>query len=99
MAPAIPHALILLQAVLDILPYPRSHVRHSIRTASVECFDEVTIRRPRPAAGAVAAESETEVEQPDLPFELPGAYDEEEGGLRSRLKASRLDLPTADSLS
>lgn len=99
MAPAIPHALLLLQALLDILPYPRSHVRHSIRTASVECLDEVTIRRPRPAAGAVAAESETEVGEPDLPFELPGAFDEEEGGLRSRLKVSSLDLPIADSLN
>lgn len=89
MAPAIPHALILLQAILDILPYPRSHVRHSIRTASVECFDEVTIRRPR----AGAAE---EVED-DLPFELPGAYDEEEGGLRSRLKVRTTALCVCDA--
>ncbi|ORY29664.1 hypothetical protein BCR39DRAFT_531515 [Naematelia encephala] len=44
MGAAIPQALLLLHAVLDILPYPlgKRGMWYEIRTASVECVDEVS---------------------------------------------------------
>lgn len=41
MGAAIPHAMQLLFALLDILPFPRQHMYHEIRTTSVQCVDEV----------------------------------------------------------
>lgn len=40
---AIPHALLLLHALLDVLPYPLGHngVWYEIKTDSVDCVDEV----------------------------------------------------------
>ncbi|EIW71619.1 hypothetical protein TREMEDRAFT_60541 [Tremella mesenterica DSM 1558] len=41
---AIPHALLLLHALLDILPYPKGSggMWYEIKTGSVECVDEVS---------------------------------------------------------
>lgn len=43
LAAAIPHALLLLHSLLDILPYPvgRKGMWYEIRTGSVECVDEI----------------------------------------------------------
>ncbi len=38
---SIPHSLLLLHALLDILPYPKQYVNYEIRTSTVECTDEV----------------------------------------------------------
>jgi len=44
LAAAIPHALLLLHALLDILPYPQGDkgMWYEIRTGSTECIEEVT---------------------------------------------------------
>lgn len=44
---AIPHAFLLLHALLDCLPYPRSPrgLWYEIKTGSVECIDEVTVNQ------------------------------------------------------
>ncbi|OWZ37732.1 hypothetical protein C366_04617 [Cryptococcus neoformans Tu401-1] len=43
LGPAISHALLLLHALLDLLPYPKGEkgMWYEIRTGSVECVDEV----------------------------------------------------------
>ena len=41
MAAAIPHALLLLHALLDILPFSQRALWYEIRTGSTECTDEV----------------------------------------------------------
>jgi len=48
LAAAIPHALLLLHALLDILPYPQGDkgMWYEIRTGSTECIEEV-----KPQAG------------------------------------------------
>ena len=38
---AIPQAFLLLHAILDVLPFPKSAMRYEIYTGSVECVDEV----------------------------------------------------------
>ena len=44
LAAAIPHALLLLHALLDILPYPQGDkgMWYEIRTGSTECVEEVS---------------------------------------------------------
>lgn len=42
MGAAIPHAMQLLFALMEILPFPRQHIYHEIRTTSVQCVDEVS---------------------------------------------------------
>ena len=43
MTAAIPHALLLLHAVMDVLPYPKGPkgMWYEIHTGSTECVDEV----------------------------------------------------------
>ena len=41
MSAAIPHALLLLHALLDLLPYGRNSLSYEIKTGSVECVDDV----------------------------------------------------------
>lgn len=38
---AIPHALLVLHSLLDILPFPKKHVSHELKSSSVKCFDEL----------------------------------------------------------
>lgn len=38
---SIPHALLILHALLDILPYPKQYVRYELRTGSIDCVDEM----------------------------------------------------------
>ncbi|KAG7563150.1 hypothetical protein FFLO_01458 [Filobasidium floriforme] len=50
---AIPHALLVLHSLLDILPFPKKHVSHELKSSSVKCFDELksTGGRKRKAGG------------------------------------------------
>ena len=61
MSAAIPQALLLLHALMDILPYPKGEkgMWYEIRTGSVECVDEVSAG-PRGDSG-VEKEKEDEV--------------------------------------
>jgi hypothetical protein len=42
---SIPHAMLLLHALLDILPYPKQYVTYEIRTSTTACTDEMFGKR------------------------------------------------------
>lgn len=70
---AIPHALLLLHALIDLLPYPKGPkgMWHEIHTGTAECVDEVD----------VGADGENE-------FSGIGAVEENEPERRARLNVS-----------
>lgn len=99
MAAAIPHAILLLHALLDILPYPQGSngMWYEIRTGSVECIDE--IRPSRKGKGKEKAKeqgTDTEgdvqmaptTEDDELDLEGIGAVEEDEHEIQARLKVS-----------
>ncbi len=79
---AIPHTLLVLYALLDILPYPRQYVTHELRTSTVECTDEML-----GASGLDELErhglSATERDGKGRPLEV---FEEEESEMRTRQK-------------
>jgi hypothetical protein len=97
MAAAIPHAILLLHALLDILPYPQGSngMWYEIRTGSVECVDEVRpSRKGKGKEKENAADAEGDVQMvpvsadDDLDLAGIGAVEEDEPQIQSRLKVS-----------
>ena len=87
LAAAIPHALLLLHALLDILPYPQGDkgMWYEIRTGSTECIEEVKAKAGGKDKGkevdeAVMGDAE-EMEFGDI-----GGIEEEEPERISKLK-------------
>lgn len=64
MAAAIPHAILLLHALLDILPYPRGDkgMWYEIRTGSTECIDEVRPTTSKKKGKEKAVDTEGDVQ-------------------------------------
>ena len=84
---AIPQALLLLHALMDILPFPKGEkgMWFEIRTGSVECLDEVS-RRPLAEKNKLHDQS---VDALTLHDELDiGGMEEDEPERESRTKAS-----------
>ncbi|KAJ9104659.1 hypothetical protein QFC21_002157 [Naganishia friedmannii] len=79
---AIPHAVMLLYALVDILPYPRQFVHHEIRTESVDCVDEMVGVEPV-VGGKAKGKGKGKAEEGKV-FSI---FEEDEGGLRSRTKS------------
>lgn len=71
---AIPHAVMLLYALVDILPFPKQFIHHEIQTSSVECHDEMSFVATVEGKGKRKALA---------------IFEEDEGGIRSRTKVSR----------
>lgn len=100
MAAAIPHAILLLHALLDILPYPQGSngMWYEIRTGSVQCIDEVRPSRKGKEKAEQGDKTDTEgnVQMApvstdhdlDLDLEGIGAVEEDEPHIESRLKVS-----------
>ena len=89
LAAAIPHALLLLHALLDILPYPQGDkgMWYEIRTGSTECIEEVTPK----AAGKGKGKEINEVVKggvEEMEFGDIGGIEEEEPERISKLKVS-----------
>ncbi|RXK34930.1 hypothetical protein M231_07801 [Tremella mesenterica] len=78
---AIPHALLLLHALLDILPYPKGSggMWYEIKTGSVECVDEVSTLPDLSNPTGLEGEEE---------FPGVGAIEEDEPERVSRIKSS-----------
>lgn len=101
MAAAIPHALLLLHALLDILPYPQGDkgMWYEIRTGTTECVDEVMSKEKGKAkANPEAAEGDGDVsmegaKEAEVDLSDIGAVEEDEPERVSRLKVSLLLLP------
>lgn len=97
MAAAIPHAILLLHALLDILPYPKgaNGMWYEIRTGSVECIDEM-----KPSRKGKEKEKQTDSEgdvqmavvTPGEELDLAGigSVEEDEPQTQARLKVSSL---------
>ena len=88
LAAAIPHALLLLHALLDILPYPQGDkgMWYEIRTGSTECIEEV-----KPQAGKGKGKEIDEVmmgEEEEIDFGDIGGIEEEEPERISKLKVN-----------
>ena len=66
MSAAIPQALLLLHALLDVLPYPKGDrgMWYEIKTGSVECVDEVD-RAPETAEDELAGLGGIEEDEPE----------------------------------
>jgi hypothetical protein len=100
MAAAIPHALLLLHALLDILPYPQGEkgMWYEIKTGTTECVDEVMSKEKGKAkAKSEAAEGDGDVSmeganEAEIDFSNIGAVEEDEPERVSRLKVSLLLL-------
>jgi hypothetical protein len=75
---AIPHAVMLLYALIDILPFPRQFIHHEIQTSSVECHDEMSFVAGLAADGAGKGKGKA-----------LAIFEEDEAGMRSRTKVSR----------
>lgn len=90
MAAAIPHAILLLHALLDILPYPQGSngMWYEIRTGSVECLDEVKPQDSRKGKGKEKADAAGDVQMDDRELDLGsiGAVEEDEPTMQARLK-------------
>jgi hypothetical protein len=89
LAAAIPHALLLLHALLDILPYPQGDkgMWYEVRTGSTECIEEVKAQAGGKGKGKeideVVMDEETE-------FGDIGGIEEEEPERISKLKVSSI---------
>lgn len=75
---AIPHAVMLLYALIDILPFPRQYIHHEIQTSSVECHDEMSFVAGLGADGAGKGKGKA-----------LAIFEEDEARIRSRTKVSR----------
>lgn len=66
MTAAIPHALLLLHALVDILPYPKGPkgMWYEIRTGTTECIDEVELETKGAGADEFAGIGSVEAEAP-----------------------------------
>ena len=90
LAAAIPHALLLLHALLDILPYPQGDkgMWYEIRTGSTECIEEV-----KPQAGGKGKGKEIDevlMDAEEMEFGDIGGIEEEEPERISKLKVSTI---------
>ncbi|KAJ9119973.1 hypothetical protein QFC24_005456 [Naganishia onofrii] len=84
---AIPHAIMLLYALVDILPYPKQFIHHEIRTESVECMDEMVVVDPAAVGkggNGKAGKGKGKADERGKAFSI---FEEDEGGLRSRTKS------------
>lgn len=68
LAAAIPHALLLLHALMDVLPYPKGDkgMWYEISTGSVECVDEVTTGANGAASKGAGKRKKRKVEKADV---------------------------------
>jgi hypothetical protein len=87
LAAAIPHALLLLHALLDILPYPQGNkgMWYEIRTGSTECIEEV---KPQVGGKGKGKEIDEVMDAEEIDFGDIGGIEEEEPERISKLKAS-----------
>jgi hypothetical protein len=89
LAAAIPHALLLLHALLDILPYPQGDkgMWYEIRTGSTECIEEV-----KPQVGGKGKGKEVDEvimgDEEEIDFGDIGGIEEEEPERISKSKVS-----------
>jgi hypothetical protein len=87
LAAAIPHALLLLHALLDILPYPQGDkgMWYEIRTGSTECIEEV-----KSQAGGKGKGKEIDVvmDAEEIEFGDIGGIEEDEPERISKLKVN-----------
>jgi hypothetical protein len=88
LAAAIPHALLLLHALLDILPYPQGDkgMWYEIRTGSTECIEEVKLQ----AGKGKGKEIDEVMDAEEMEFGDIGGIEEEEPERISKLKACTL---------
>ncbi|KAJ9113226.1 hypothetical protein QFC22_006065 [Naganishia vaughanmartiniae] len=85
---AIPHAVMLLYALVDILPYPRRFIHHEIRTESVACLDEmVFVSREEQKAGKGGGGNGNGKGKGKEGGKAFSIFEEDEGGLKSRTKS------------
>ena len=92
MGAAIPQALLLLHALLDILPYPKGEkgMWYEIHTGSVECIDEVSrpetvnVHGPQGSEEAISLDDLGRIEE-DI-----GGMEEDETERKSRVKVSSI---------
>lgn len=89
LAAAIPQALLLLHALLDILPYPQGDkgMWYEIRTGSTECVEEVTPKSGEKGKGKEVDEVMMG-EGEEIEFGDIGGIEEEEPGRISKLKVN-----------
>ena len=85
LAAAIPHALLLLHALLDILPYPQGDkgMWYEIRTGSTECIEEV---KPQAGGKGKSKEIDEVMDAEEMEFGDIGGIEEEEPERISKLK-------------
>lgn len=97
LAAAIPHAMLLLHALLDILPYPQGEkgMWYEIRTGSTECIDEIRPPASRKGKekevdvqGDIPMQSVPEVSEDELDLGMIGGVEEDEPVIQHRLKVS-----------
>ena len=89
LAAAIPHALLLLHALLDILPYPQGDkgMWYEIRTGSTECIEEV---KPQTEGKGKGKEVDEVMDTEESEFGDVGGIEEEEPERISKLKVSSI---------
>ena len=80
---AIPHAVMLLYALTDILPFPRQFIHHEIQTSSVECHDEMSL-----VAAELQKEDAVGADKGKGKSKALAIFEEDEAGFRSRTKVS-----------
>jgi hypothetical protein len=93
LAAAIPHALLLLHALLDILPYPQGDkgMWYEIRTGSTECIEEVTPKVGGKGKGKGKDKAEVVMEDAEeIEFGDIGGIEEDEPERISKLKVSTI---------
>lgn len=78
---AIPHAVMLLYALTDILPFPRQFIHHEIQTSSVECHDEMSLVAAELGKGHHVGADKGK-------GKALAIFEEDEAGIRSRTKVS-----------
>ncbi|GHJ84536.1 hypothetical protein NliqN6_0938 [Naganishia liquefaciens] len=79
---AIPHAVMLLYALTDILPFPRQFIHHEIQTSSVECHDEMSL-----VAAELQKEDAVGADKGKGKSKALAIFEEDEAGFRSRTKS------------
>ena len=71
---AIPHSILILHSLLDILPFPQRCVSYELKSGSVKCFDE-----KKSLGGVVVKQKNKQVEQGEQGWEWePVLFDDEE---------------------
>lgn len=72
---AIPHSILILHALLDILPFPKRCVTYELKSGSVKCFDE----KKSLGGGVVKQKKRAEVGEEQGGWEWePVLFDDEE---------------------